>query len=117
MLNHTIREDLFNKYGQIYTKAEDDIPARYGNNAAVSNSLISDGCIVEGSVENSILFRNVRIGKGSKLCNSIIMQNSVIGENVYLNCVLADINVLINDNRTLMGYDLYPVYIKKGSNI
>lgn len=115
ILNPSVREELFYKYGLIYTKIMDDIPTRYGNSAVVSNSLVANGCVIEGSVENSILFRNVRIGTGSNINNSVIMQGSQIGENVNLNYVIADKDVYFSDNRMLMGYELHPVYIKKGS--
>lgn len=117
ILNPIVRDELFYQYGHIYTKVQDDLPARYGNKAAVSNSLIADGCIIEGNVENSILFRGVQIGKNSKISNSIIMQGCKTGENVCLNYILADKNVVFNDNRMLVGYELLPTYIKEGSNV
>lgn len=117
MLNQSIREDLFYKHGHIYTKVEDDIPTRFGSNAKVSNSLIADGCLIEGSIENSIIFRNVHVGKGSIIRNSLILQSSTIGNNVNLNYVLSDTDVMIRDNCTLAGHDLYPFYIKQGSHI
>ncbi len=117
ILNPSIRDELFYKYGPIYTKVLDVVPAKYGDSAKVSNSLIADGCVIEGQVENSILFRGVKIGKGSKISNSIIMKDSKTGENVTLNYILADKNVVFNDNRMLMGCDLRPIYISKGSNV
>jgi len=117
LLNPSIRKELFSKNGQINTKVLDDIPAFYGSSSNVSNSLIADGCLIEGSVENSILFSSVHVGKNSRISNSIIMQDSKIGENVNLDYVLADKKVIFNDNRTLVGYNLRPIYIKKGSNV
>lgn len=115
LLDNNNREDLFYKHGPIYTKVLDFVPAKYCDTAMVTNSLISDGCVIEGSVENSILFRGVHIGKDSKISNSIIMNNSKVGDNVTLNYVLADKEVIFNDNRALMGYELHPLYISKGS--
>lgn len=117
LLNPVIREDLFHKHGSIRTKVHDDIPTRYGDCIQISNSLVSDGCFIEGNVENSILFRGVKIGKGSKVSNSIIMHNSRIGENVNLNYVLADQNVIFSDNRVLMGCDQHPIYIGKEKRV
>jgi glucose-1-phosphate adenylyltransferase len=117
ILNTTFRNDLFFKYGQIYTKVLDDTPARYAATSKVSNSIIAEGCIIEGSVENSILFNGVYVGRGTVVSNSVIMQNGMIGENVTLNYVLADKQVVINNNRTLIGYDQKPIYIKKKSNV
>lgn len=117
LLDRSVREELFSKFGPIYTKVLDEVPARYRDTAMVSNSLIADGCDIEGNVENSILFRGVQIAKGAKVSNSIIMQGTKIGENVNLNYVLSDKDVIFNDNRFLAGYDLLPTYIKKGSNV
>jgi glucose-1-phosphate adenylyltransferase len=117
ILNPQIRNDLFGRYGSVRTKVHDDIPTRYGNSIHVSNTLVADGCLIEGNVENSILFRGVKIGKGSRIRNSIIMQNSIIGENVNLNYVLADQNVTFQDNRVLMGCDIHPVYLGKENRI
>lgn len=85
--------------------------------AKVSNSLISDGCVIEGTVENCILFRGVKVGKGSVVKNSIVMQDTVIGENVQLNCVITDKNVVIRDRRNLSGCELQPYFLAKGTMI
>ena len=62
----------------IYTKVRDDNPTRYIGDAKVKNSMLADGCIVEGEVENSVIFRGVKIGKGAKVKNCVIMQDTVI---------------------------------------
>ena len=85
--------------------------------SSIQNSLISDGCIVEGEVENSILFRGVKVGKGTVVKNSIIMQDTVIGENVNLNCVITDKNVVIRDRRVLSGCEEQPYFLAKGTMI
>jgi glucose-1-phosphate adenylyltransferase len=115
LLNSKTRDDLFFKYGHIYTKVRDEVPAKYGSNAAVSNSMIADGCTIEGEVEDSVLFRGVSVGKGAKVSNSIVMQGTKIGNNVKLNYVITDKDAFIKDNRILMGFDSYPLYITKGS--
>ncbi len=101
----------------IYTKVKDSAPTRYGNNAVVKNSLIADGCVIEGEVENSIIFRGVKIGRGTVVKNCVLMQNTVTGENVTLNAIIADKNVVIKDRRTLCGAEDHPFYIAKGSLI
>ena len=78
---------------------------------------ISDGCIVEGQVENSILFRGVKVGKDSVVRNSIIMQDTVIGDSVQLNCVITDKNVVIRDHRNLSGCEVQPYFLAKGTMI
>lgn len=117
LLDSKVRSDLFFKYGHIYTKVRDDVPAKYGDSAVVLNSLIADGCFIEGEVENSILFRGVSIGKGAKISNSIIMQGTKIDRNVKLNYAIADKDVFIQNNRILMGFESYPLYIAKGSMV
>lgn len=116
LLNKSIRDELFGAR-DIYTKVRDSAPSKYGFGALVKNSLISDGCIVEGSVENSILFRGVKVGKGTVVKDSIIMQDTVIGEGVKLNCVITDKNVVIRDNRILSGCEIQPYFLAKGTMI
>lgn len=115
LLNSPIRDELFFKHGHVYTKVRDDVPTKYYKTAHVANSLIADGCNIEGEVENSVLFRGVTVGKGVKISNSIIMQGTQINSNVKLNYVIIDKDVVVKDNRMLMGFDTYPVYIAKGS--
>lgn len=116
LLNKSVRDELFGAR-DIYTKVRDSAPSKYGSESCVKNSLISDGCVVEGTVENSILFRGVKIGKGAVIKNSIIMQDSVIGEKVITDCVITDKNVVIRDNRILAGCDVQPYFIPKGTMI
>ena len=98
----------------VYTKVKDDVPAIYGLGSDVSNSLVADGCVIEGKVENSILFRGVHIGKGTVVKNCVLMQNTYIGDDVSLNCVVADKNVVIKPGKVLSGDEKFPVYIGKG---
>ena len=79
--------------------------------------IVADGCVIDGEVENCVLFRGVKIGKGAKVRNCVIMQDTVIGANSRLDYVVADKNVEIEENRTLMGYQTYPVYIAKESKV
>ncbi len=115
LLDSDVRSELFFKYGHIYTKVRDDVPAKYGDNAKVVNSLVADGCVIDGEVENSILFRGVSVGRGAKISNSIIMQGTKIDSNVKLNYVIIDKDVFIKENRILMSFESYPLYISKGS--
>ena len=112
------RDALFNvKERPIYTKVRNSSPTRYGDSAVIANALIADGCRIEGTVVNSILFRGVQVRRGTVVKNSILLQDSVIGENVTLNCVIADKNVMIRDARTLSGHESLPFYIGKGKMI
>ncbi len=116
LLQKPVRDELFGNR-DIYTKVRDSAPTKYTDGAAVRDSLISDGCVVEGTVENCILFRGVKIGKGSHIKNSIIMQDSVIGENVRLDCVITDKDVVIGDRRNLAGCAELPYFIAKGRKL
>ncbi len=113
LLDKNVRDELFGAR-DIYTKVRDSAPSKYIDGAKVSNSLISDGCIIEGTVENCILFRGVKVGRGSVLKNCIIMQDSVIGSGVQLECVITDKNAVIRDNRHLAGCESLPYFVAKG---
>ncbi len=116
LLEKDVRDELFGNR-DIYTKVRDSAPSKYGENAVVSNSLISDGCVIEGVVENSILFRGVKVAKGAVIKNSVIMQDNYIGENTSLNCVITDKNVVISDSKTLSGCSTLPYFIQKGTRL
>lgn len=109
------RREVFKPSTPINTKVHDEVPATYRLNSRVNNSLIADGAVIDGEVENSIIFRGVKIGKGAKVKNCILMQESVIEENAELGYVVTDKDVTITANRVIMGYESYPVFIKKGS--
>lgn len=113
-----IRDELFaQKNRPILTKVRNSPPTKYIDGAEVKNSLIADGCVIEGVVENSILFRGVKVGKSSVIKNSILFQDVFTGQNVYLNCVVADKNVAIRDTCVLSGHETMPFYIEKGKMI
>ena len=117
VLDRGVRSDLFHPQHPIYTKVKDEAPATYGPDARVSNSLVADGCIVEGSIENCVLFRGVHVGASSVLRDCIIMQASDVRENCSLDHVILDKGVTVRAGRKLAGYDSFPVIIRKGSII
>lgn len=117
LMDPKVRGQLFQGDRPILTKVRDDMPARYGLGSVVTNSLVADGCIVDGEVENCVLFRGVKVKKGAKLKNCVIMQDTVVGENTRLDYVVADKEVEFEDNRTMMGHQTYPVYVSKGSRV
>ena len=114
-LDEDVRRQLFPRSLPIYTNVRDAAPVRYGLAASVSNSLLANGCVVEGHVENSVIFRGVKVGKGAKIKNSVVMNNTNIGAGASLECVVADKNVIISEGRNLAGFHTYPVYISKNS--
>ncbi len=101
----------------IYTKVRNSPPTRYSATSSVRNSMIADGCIIDGSVENSILFRGVKVSRGASIKNSILFQDTVIGENVFTNCIITDKNVVVRDGRILSGHESLPFFIEKGKMI
>lgn len=117
LLNTETRNALFKKNVPVYTKVGDNGPAKYGLDSNIKNSLIADGCIIEGTVENSIIFRGVKIGKGTVVKDSVIMQGTVIGNNCSITSIITDKNVEISDEKMLTGSETYPVYINKNGKI
>lgn len=99
---------------QIYTKIRDDNPTRYINGAKAKNVMVADGCVIEGEVENSVLFRGVKIGKGAKVKNCVLMQDTVIEDNVSVEYVITDKNVTISEGKSLTGNDTFQVFVAKG---
>ncbi len=118
VLDFDVRESLFDgKGGKIYTKVKDSVPTRYRENALIKNSLIADGCDINGIVENSILFRGVIVEEGAVIKNSIIMEGGKIQKNVSLNYIITDKNVTVTEDRTMSGSELYPEVIAKNKTV
>lgn len=97
----------------IYTKIRDDNPTRYIGEAKVKNIMAADGCIIEGEAENCILFRGVRIAKGAKVKNCVLMQDTVVEEDACLEYIISDKNVTFTAGKEIKGSDSFPVYVAK----
>ena len=117
LLNPEARAQLFPAERPIFTKVRDEVPAKYGLKAKVENSLVADGCVIEGELENCVVFRGVRVGRGAVIKNTILMQDVIVGENANLNYVVADKNVVVRSGRTLCGYTSIPIYLQKGMSV
>lgn len=115
LMKKEVRDELFNPKRPIYTKVRDDAPSRYGLNSRVKNSIIAQGCVIDGEVENCVISKGVYVGEGAKLNNCIVMQDTKIGSDTNLNYVIIDKDVTIKDGRSLMGFESYPIYIAKKS--
>lgn len=113
LLNSDVRRDLFNKERPIYTKTRDDMPTRYGTKANVHNSFIADGCVINGTVKNSILFRGVTVEKGAVVENCILMQETSVGQNATLSNVISDKNSVISESMILKGSNKKRIFINK----
>ena len=112
LLDYNVRQELFKK-SPVYTKTRDDVPAVYREGNNVKNSLVADGCVIEGSVENCVLFRGVHIGRNASVKNAIIMQDSEIEDSVELENVILDKNVTVRTHGRLIGQVQYPIVIGK----
>ncbi|MFI3168360.1 MAG: glucose-1-phosphate adenylyltransferase subunit GlgD [Faecalibacterium sp.] len=104
---------LFPRTSPVYTKIRDDNPTRYAHSSHVESSLIADGCCIKGRVENCVLFRGVTVKKGATVRNCVLMQDTVVEENVNLECVVADKNVTFTANKQLFGTESFPIFVGK----
>ena len=102
---------------QIYTKIRDDNPTRYINGSKAQNVMVADGCVIEGEVENSILFRGVHIGKGAKVKNCVLMQDTIVEDNASVEYVITDKDVTITEGKSLTGNDSFQVFVAKGQTV
>lgn len=117
LLKPQVRQQLFRPDRLIRTKERSDVSTYYGSDSKSKNCLVADGCYIEGTVENCILFRGVRVGQGSILKNCILMQDTVVGDRAILSHVITDKNVEIAPYVTLTGHDRSPITIEKGAKI
>ncbi len=117
MLDRSVRDQLFRPDFPIMTRVMDTVPVLYSYNADVENSIIADGCRIDGVVRNSIIFRNVVIETGAVVENSIILQNSVIEGDSMIDHVILDKNVKVTSGKTLRGAPEYPYVLEKGTVI
>lgn len=101
----------------IYTKIRDDNPTRYIGDAKATNVMVADGCVIEGEIENCILFRGVKVGKGAKVKNCILMQDTVIEPNARMEYVITDKKVTISERKALQGSDTFPVFVTKRQTV
>ena len=97
----------------VYTKIRDDNPTRYINGATAKNVMVADGCVIEGDIENCVLFRGVKVGKGAKVKNCVLMQDTVIEDGAEVEYLITDKNVTITAGKTMKGADTHPVYVAK----
>ena len=117
LLDKDTKRKLFVNDRPIYTKERDDMPTLYGHESKINNSLIADGCEINGEVENSIIFKGGKVEKGAVVKISILMQDTVIGENTKVNYIIADKNVNIKSGVELSGAENFPVSLSKDTRI
>ena len=115
LLDPRVRADLFRPDRPIRTKDHSNPSTLYGDGAEAVNSLISDGCIIEGTVENCILSRGVHVARGARVSNCILMQSTTVKADAILQYVITDKNVTIEAGRMLMGHGSYPIAVEKNA--
>ena len=101
----------------IYTKIRDDNPTRYATGSHAKNAMVADGCVIEGEVENSILFRGVKVGKGAKVRNCVLMQDTVIEAGASVEYTITDKNVTVSSYKELKGTESFPVFVEKRKTV
>lgn len=113
-----IREALFgNPLRPILTRIHNSSPVKYRGESCVRDSMIADDCVIEGRIENSVLFRGVKVGKGSTVTNCVLFENTEVKEGCTLHCVVSDKSVVIEDGRLLSGHSTMPIYIPKDRKV
>lgn len=117
LLKKDVRQDLFHYNHTVYTKVRDRVPTYYGESSEIENCLVADGCILEGEVEDSVLFREVTIGKGAEVENCVIMNDAVIGEGAELKYAILDKNVTVTPGAKLIGTKHSPIIVKRGETV
>lgn len=117
MLDETVRNDIFDPTNPIYTKVRDEVPTYYDEDAIVNNCLIADGCRIMGTVEDSILFRDVTVEAGAVIKHAIIMQGTVVRSGADIEYAIVDKDAEITEDRTLIGAQTAPIIIPKGEKI
>lgn len=116
LLDDANLDALFEK-NPIYTKIRDDNPTRYMDGASAKNVMVADGCVIEGEIENCVLFRGVKVGKGAKVKNAILMQDTVIEAGVDAEYVVTDKKVTISEGKELKGTDTFPIFVAKRQTV
>ncbi len=117
VLKGEVRDALFGQRELIFTKVKNRVPTRYGNAARVSDSLVADGCVIEGVAENCVLFRGVKVGKNTHLKNCVVMEKTHIDIGCEAENVIFDKECLMREGKRLIGQADYPVIIRKGTVI
>ena len=114
LINSDVRQDLFSGNHPVFTRVRDRVRSYYGEGCHVKNSILADGCMLEGNVDNSVLFRQVTIGKDAQVRNCVIMNDTVVGEGAQLECVILDKDVVVRPGAKLCGTLSHPLVVKRG---
>ena len=105
--------NLFNEDWPIYTRTNDSCPTQYFETANVKNSVVSNGCIIEGTVENSIIGRGCMIHPGAVVKNSVILPGAEIGKDVHVDHYVVDKNARLIHTKEIVAETEHPGYIRR----
>ncbi len=114
LIDKDVRHDLFGYHHPIYTKVRDRVPSYYGEGCRIEDCLIADGCMLDGQVRGSVLFRNVSIAAGATVESCVIMNDTAVGEGAQLRHVILDKDVVVRPGAQLMGTPKNPIIIERG---
>ena len=114
LIDKNLRHDIFGFNHPVYTKVRDRVPTYYGESCEVDNCIVADGCMLDGSVKNSVLFRQVTVCEGAQVENCLVMNDTVIGECAQLKNVILDKDVVVRPGAVLIGTESNPIIVKKG---
>ncbi len=117
MLDNDIRHELFPSSRPVFTKIREEVSTYYGPGSYSRNSLVADNCIIEGAVENCIVFSGARIRPGAKLKNCIVMSDCVVEPGCRLDHCIIDKDVSFSSGTVLTGNERLPLIVPKGSHI
>ena len=117
LIDKEVRHDLFGRNHPVFTRVRDRVPSYYGDSCQVENCIVADGCIIEGEVKESVLFRDVTVCQGAKVEKCVIMNNTVIGEGAELKFVIMDKDVTVCPGARLIGTEQNPIIIKRGETV
>ena len=109
-----VREDLFGRNHPVYTKVRDRVPTYYGEDCKIENCSVADGCILDGTAKDSVLFRQVTIAPGAEVDSCVIMNDTVVGEGAQLKYVILDKDVVVRPGAQVVGTPTNPVIIGRG---
>ena len=114
LIDKNLRHDIFGFNHPVYTKVRDRVPTYYGENCGVDSCIVADGCMLDGTVKSSVLFRQVTVGEGAQVENCLVMNDAVISENAQLKNVILDKDVVVRPGAVLIGTESNPIIVKKG---
>lgn len=117
LIDKDVRHHMFGACHPVYTRVRDCVPSYYGENCQINDCTVADGCVLEGTATESILFRQVNLKEGASVEKCVIMNDAVIGENAQLKYVILDKDVTVRPGTMLIGTPQAPIIIRRGETV